>query len=292
MSIRPDILQVAVGDARLGAVRWPAAGDAPTVMAAHGITANMWSWSAVARHLDGRCELVAVDLRGRGQSSEAPPPFGMRRHADDVAAIAHHLGVDRAIIAGHSMGTYVAMTCAERHPALVAGLVLVDGGHALPLPDGMDPQAALDATVGPAIDRLRRVWVDRVEYRTMWSSHPAFSAGLTPELERYLLSDLTPCEGGFRSVVNETAVRFDGGELLVDADLRALFDRRTEPTTIVRAERGLMDEPTPFMSHELLAEHPHHDWRSIADTHHYTVLVSEPGAAAVAQAIVDVAAAD
>ena len=289
MSIRPEILQIDVGGVHLGAARWPSGADAPLVLAAHGITANMFSWSAVARHLDGRCDLVAVDLRGRGQSCDAPGPFGMRRHADDLAAIARHLGSERVVVTGHSMGTYVGLACAERHPALVAGLVLVDGGHPLPLAEGADPQEVLDATVGPAIERLRRVWVDRVEYRTMWSSHPAFADGLTPEIERYLLGDLTPCEGGFRSVVSEPAVRFDGGELLVDAELRGLLERRTEPTTIIRAETGLTAEPPPFMPDTLLVDHPHHDWRSVPGANHYTVLVGEPGAAAVARAIVDVA---
>lgn len=288
MATRAEMHQVDVGATRLGVVRWPAEPGVPVVIAVHGITANAWSWSAVARHLGGRCELIAVDLRGRGASAAAPPPYGMRSHADDIAGIAAALDLDRVVVAGHSMGAYVGLACAERHPALVDGLVLVDGGHPLPLPEGRDPQDVLDATIGPAIERLRRVWVDRVEYRTMWSDHPAFADGLTPELERYLLSDLTPCDGGFRSVVSESAVRFDGGELLTDDEVRGLFDRRREPATIIRAETGLMAEPPPFVGPEWVARYPHHDWRSVPGSNHYTVLVGEEGAAAVAGAICDV----
>ena len=283
--IRPETLRVDVGDTELGVVRWP--GDGPTVVAVHGITANAWSWSAVARHLEGRAELLAVDLRGRGASADAPPPFGMRRHADDLAAICEQLGRDRVVAAGHSMGAYVVLTCAERHPALVSRLVLVDGGHTVPLPDGMSPQDALDATIGPAIARLQRVWADRVEYRTMWSEHPAFAAGLTPELERYLLSDLTPCEGGFRSVVNEQAVRSDGAELLVDDEMRSLLERRIEPAVVVRAETGLMATPPPFVGDEWIDRCPQHDWRFVAGANHYTVLVGDDGASVVADALVN-----
>lgn len=283
----PETLRIDVGGAELGVIRWRGVPGAPVAFALHGITANAWSWSAVARHLDGDVGLVAVDLRGRGTSSTAPPPFGMRQHADDLAAVIERFSAAPAVVAGHSMGAYVALCCAERRPADIEGLVLVDGGVALPLPEGMSPQDALDATIGPAIARLQRVWSDRVAYRTMWSEHPAFASGLTPEIERYVLSDLEPCDGGFRSTVNEDAVRFDGEELLTDPEMRSLLDRRTEPAIVVRAETGLMATPPPLLPLELIDRHPQHDWRTVAGTNHYDVLIGEDGAAAVADALRD-----
>lgn len=282
-----EVLRIDVGDTELGVIRWRGEPGTPAAVAVHGITANAWSWSAVARHIDGEFGLVAVDLRGRGTSAEAPGPFGVRRHADDVAAIVERLSAAPAVVAGHSMGTYVALACAERHPAAVAELVLVDGGIALPVPEGLEPQDALDAIVGPAIERLRRVWPDRVSYSTMWSEHPAFAEGLTPEVERYVLSDLTPCDGGFRSVVSENAVRFDGGELITDPEMRTLIDRRAQPVTIVRADAGLMGVPPPLVAVEWIDRYPQHDWRTIEGTNHYSVLIGEVGAAAVAQALRD-----
>ncbi len=285
MSMRPEILEIDVDGARLGAVRWIGETGAPVVFAVHGITANAWSWSAVARHLERRCEFIAVDLRGRGRSSGVAGPFGLRRHADDLAAIADHLGIERAVVTGHSLGASVALMTADRHPELVDGLVLVDGGPSIALPADTEPNDMIDAIVGPAMERLQRVWVDRVEYRTMWSDHPALTAGLTPELERYLLSDLEPCDGGFRSVVSEEAVRFDGAELLLDDHVRSLFDRRVGPTAIVRAELGVMAEPPPFIPDRVIAEHPHHDWRLVPGSNHYTVLVGEHGATVIANAL-------
>lgn len=283
----PETLRVDVGGAELGVVRWRGVPGAPVVFALHGITANAWSWAAVARYLDGDVGLVAIDLRGRGASSTAGGPYGMRQHADDVAAVIERFSAAPAVVAGHSMGTYVAMCCAERRPADVAGLVLVDGGVALPLPDGMSPQEALDTAIGPAIARLHHVWSDRVAYRTMWSEHPAFADGLTPEIERYVLSDLEPCEGGFRSTVSEEAVRFDGEELLTDPEMRTLLDRRSEPAIIVRAETGIMATPPPLLPVELIDRYPQHDWRTVAGTNHYDVLIGEAGAAAVAEALRD-----
>jgi pimeloyl-ACP methyl ester carboxylesterase len=291
VGVTAEQFTVEVGSTPLGAVRWPAAPGQPTAVGVHGITANAWSWAAVARHLaddpGGAIGLVAVDLRGRGASADAPAPYGMRRHADDVAAVATELGLAPAVVAGHSMGAYVALMCADRHPATVAGLVLVDGGIALPLPEGVDVQAALDATLGPAIARLHQVWPDRVSYRAMWAQHPAFAAGLTPEVERYVLSDLVATDGGFRSCVSEAAVRHDGAELLTDDEVRTALDRHAGPTHILRAELGLMAIPPPLIPAEYEERHPQHAWTTVAGANHYDILVGDAGARAVAGAIAD-----
>jgi pimeloyl-ACP methyl ester carboxylesterase len=286
----PEQHRFDVDGAGIGAVRWPARDGRATVVAVHGITANAWSWAVVARHLadthDG-IGLVAVDLRGRGTSADAPGPYGMRRHADDVASVIGALDLSPAVLVGHSMGTYVALMCAERHPASVASLVLVDGGVALPLPDGMRAQDALDLTLGPAIARLRQVFPDRVAYRMMWAQHPAFAGGITPEVERYVLSDLVECDGGFRSCVREEAVRHDGGELLTDDEVRSALDRHDEPIRIVRAELGLMAAPPPLIPLELVERSPQHAWTTVPGSNHYDVLVGDAGAAVVAQQIAD-----
>ena len=283
----PEVLRIDVDGAEIGAVRWRGAPGAPAIVAVHGITANAWCWSGVARHLDGEFGLVAIDLRGRGTSSQATGPFGIRRHGDDVAAIIERLSAAPAVVTGHSMGTYVALATAERHPATVSELVLVDGGPALPVPEHVDPQQALDQLLGPAIKRLRTVWPDRVSYRTMWSEHPAFGGSLTPEIERYVLSDLVACEGGFRSLVSETAVRNDGEELLTDPEMRSLLDRHSQPVIIVRADAGLTGSPPPLLAAEWIDRYPQHDWRTVDGTNHYTVLIGETGAAAVAKALRD-----
>lgn len=284
---QPESLRVDVGDTELAVVRWPGTPGAPVAFAVHGITANAWSWAPVARHLDGDVGLVAIDLRGRGGSADARGPFGIRRHADDVATVIERLSAAPAVVAGHSMGAYVALCCAERHPAATAELVLVDGGATLPLPGDMTPQEALETIIGPALERLRRVWSDRVAYRSMWTQHPAFGGTLTPEIERYVLSDLVPCEGGLRSVVNEDAVRADGEELLVDGEMRSLLDRRAQPVILVRAETGVMATPPALLPADLMERYPQHDWRTVADSNHYDVLIGERGAAAVARAIRD-----
>lgn len=283
--MEPERLTVTVDGATLGALRWAGAGGAPTVVAVHGITANAWSWAAVARHLGGAATLVAPDLRGRGASAGAPGPFGIRRHADDIAAMIEGLGPGPCVVAGHSMGAYVALMLAERHPALVTHVVLVDGGVALPLPNGLDVQAALDASLGPAIERLRTTYESPEQYRAMWARHPAFADELTADIERYVLGDLVERDGAWVSAVSEEAVRTDGAELLTDAEVRSLLDA-APPATVVRAETGLFAAPPPLIPVEVMEHHTRHRWVTVPGANHYTVLVGEPGAATVAAEIV------
>src|SRR6478752_5888313 len=150
----PDTLRVPVDGAELGCVRWRGQVGAPIVVAVHGLTANAWSWGNFARHVQGESPVVAVDLRGRGGSSDAPPAFGMRQHAEDVATVIDRLGAAPAILVGHSMGAVVALMCAERHPTSVAGLILVDGGPPLAIDAGMTPDESLAELLGPSIARL------------------------------------------------------------------------------------------------------------------------------------------
>ena len=104
-------------DVEGGALHVARAGPEPAdaeavVVAAHGITASHLGWRPVARELLERRPDVCVlapDLRGRGQSASVGPPRGsLSAHAADLIAVLDHVGADRAVLAGHSMGAYVA----------------------------------------------------------------------------------------------------------------------------------------------------------------------------------------
>ena len=296
MSPTPESTTFDVDGATIAALHWAGVQGSPTVVAIHGITANAWSWDRVADQLAGDVDLVAVDLRGRGRSWTQPGPVGLRQHADDVAAVIDRIG-GPVVVVGHSMGTYVALLLADRHPAVVQSLVLVDGGTALHLPDPplRDDGTAtpidefidevLDVSLGPAIERLQRVWPDRASYRAMWAQHPAFGDGISPELERNLLADLIETDGGFRTMVDADAVRLNGRELFADAEVRTALDRHPEPAIMIRAEFGLMGTPPPLIADDMIDRYPQHRWIRADGLNHYTVMNSTAGATMVADAI-------
>jgi pimeloyl-ACP methyl ester carboxylesterase len=290
MATAPKIIHVDVDGARLGGLEWEGNAGAPTLVTVHGITANAWTWAPMARILDGQMRVIAIDVRGRGRSADAPAPYGIIQHADDVALVIKSFNVGPVVLAGHSMGTYIAMVCAERHPELISRLVLVDGAVAIPLPAGLDAQAALDRTLGPSLARLQQSWPHPQAYKEMWEAHPAFAAGLTPEMEKYAMDDLIQSDQGWISKVNEEAVRADGADLLLNETVRSSLDRQTHPITMIRAELGILAQPTPFIPAEYMTQYRQHTWVTIPHSNHYDVLMGEQGARAVAKAAQGVAA--
>jgi lipase len=287
MALAPySSFDVPVSGGSLHVGRW-GHGD-QVVVAAHGITGNHRSWQGVARALAPGVSLVAPDLRGRG-SSKLPGPFGMRAHAEDLAAVLDHLELDRAVLAGHSMGAYVATTAATADPGRWSRVVLVDGGVALPLPSGVDPDAMLAGVLGPALERLTMTFADRDAYHAFWRAHPAFAepGAWNEDTEDWLDHDLVATESGVGSSVEIEAVRSDGTELLVDRDVRNALHGLTQPTVLLRAPRGLLNQVPPLLPDELIdplrARWPIRLEMLVEDTNHYSILLAPRGAKVVAR---------
>ena len=100
-------------------------GDAPPVVLLHG-----WMYPSDAhwfRSYDALAEdarVIAVDQRGHGRGLRSSDPFRLVDVADDVAALLQVLDATPAILVGYSMGGPVALLTKQRHPQVVAGLVL------------------------------------------------------------------------------------------------------------------------------------------------------------------------
>jgi len=292
--VRPDpdaFVSVPVPGGRLAVARW-GRGPVP-VLAAHGITASSISWRAVARHLDeAAVTLWAPDLRGRGASAPVGGPFGLERHAHDLLAVADHLDLDRVVLAGHSLGAFVVVVAAAARPGLVGRVVLIDGGLPLPLAvEGVDPDALLDATLGPAIQRLNRTYPSFADYKAFWRLHPALAQNWNDDVEAYLRYDVVEgADGALRSRVAAEAVRIDGRDLLLGHEtIGGALGSIECPVRLLRAPRGMFDQPPGLQPDELVDA-----WaprvRSLTDdvvddTNHYTILMGDRGASAVAAAL-------
>ncbi|GAB3578803.1 alpha/beta hydrolase [Calidifontibacter terrae] len=226
---------------------------APTVVLVHGITANALTWSAVAEQLRSRLgekvRLIAPDLRGRAGSREVTDPAGLRAHADDVSAVASAFAYGGPpLLVGHSMGAFVAALAGALHPDRFRAVVLVDGGIYLPLPDGLTPDQAIDAVVGPAMARLSMTFADEAAYLDFWADHPAVGPLLAGDhaaaVRDYLLYDLIPAPGGgLRSSCQEAVVRADGRDIMVDSAIGesvSVLAAHEVPMTLVWAARDLM----------------------------------------------------
>jgi len=276
----PERIDVPVAGGTLAAYRW--SGDGPVVLAAHGISSNHRTWGVVAAALDGAATVVAPDLRGRGRSNGLPGPYTIAQHAEDCAAVLDHVGARDAVVAGHSMGGFVATALATRHPERVRAVVLVDGGPPLHVPPGVDVDAALAATLGPAMQRLDMTFADRGAYRAFWQQHPSFAGIWSGEVDAQIQHDLEGEEPEMRSSCVKEAVRVNGRELLADEAVRTAVRDVGCPMVMLWAPRGMVDEPPGLYAEDRLTGLEH---ELVADTNHYSILLGEPGAKRVAAAI-------
>ena len=257
-------------------------------VAVHGITASAMSWQAVARHMPADWTLAAPDLRGRGHSSDLPGPYGLDRHARDVTAVLRNFG-GRPVLAGHSMGAYVALLTRDAHPELVRRLVLVDGGLPLPVPDGIDLDVILDASLGPAIARLGQTFPDADAYLDFWRAHPALAGHWTADIEAYIRYDLKGEPGELRSRAVGDAVRTDGREVMAGKPFADALSRLTKPTPLLTAPAGMFGQPPGLLPPEVIAtwqeRAPQLRPQTVPGVNHYTILFEREAAAAVSQAI-------
>jgi 3-oxoadipate enol-lactonase len=85
---------------------------------------SMWRPQAEALAKVG-CRVITPDLRGFGESGLGPGRGSMDVYADDVVALLDHLGIDKAVVGGMSMGGYVLLNLLERHPDRVAAPLFI-----------------------------------------------------------------------------------------------------------------------------------------------------------------------
>ena len=263
-----DTFDVAVAGGTLHVGRWAGRDGAPTVLAAHGITANHLSFAVLADALAGDVTLVAPDLRGRGRSNTIAGPFGITAHADDMVRVLDRLGLESAVLLGHSMGGWVVACTAVRHPDRVPAVVLVDGGLSLPGLADLPVDDVLNAVLGPAIARLSMTFPSRDAYHDFWKQHPAVGGDRwTPEMADYVDHDLVDAASGddgppaLRSSVAIDAVRADATEQLTLPAVRDAVEALTCPTHLLFAPRGLLDADPLYPPAALDALRPR--WRSV-----------------------------
>jgi pimeloyl-ACP methyl ester carboxylesterase len=95
------------------------------VVLIHGYTDNARDWVPLVPYLSKRFHLILVDLRGHGRSSKPDCCYTLPDFAYDIVLLLDHLGVEKADIVGHSLGSIIAQTFAENWPERTDKVVLI-----------------------------------------------------------------------------------------------------------------------------------------------------------------------
>jgi pimeloyl-ACP methyl ester carboxylesterase len=117
-------MQCDIANATLG---YQEAGRGRTVVWLHAFPLDRQMWRGQLQAFSGRGRMIAVDLRGFGESSQFTLEPSIDQMAEDVVRLLDRLGVaGPVVVAGLSMGAYVALALARHHAQRLAGLILAD----------------------------------------------------------------------------------------------------------------------------------------------------------------------
>jgi lipase len=264
------------------------ADGAPSAVLIHGLTGTSRWWANVIDRLPTDLGLIALDVRGRGASADAPPPYDLAEIADDIARCLDHFAIDEAIVAGYSMGGWVAAVFGRRHPERVERLVLVDGGLTLPSDPEADPDDIIQAMVGPSLARLNMVFDGEEAFFDYWKAHPALEHHWDDSMRAALRYELRETGEGFSVVANPEAIEMAARQITVDPETKSAGETVEVPSHLIVVERGTADQEgglVPLATAEGAAvANPNLTMEYLEGLNHYTLMLGA-GAPLVAAAV-------
>lgn len=129
---------------------------APVLLLIHGSAASSRSWDALVPLLATRCRVIRIDLPGHGRSAEpGDGDYAIPEQGRRIGTALDRLGIEHAIVVGHSSGGYAATALAEQRPDLVTAIALINTGPSMDA--FIAPEGAMDPTQWPPTDeQIRR----------------------------------------------------------------------------------------------------------------------------------------
>jgi pimeloyl-ACP methyl ester carboxylesterase len=156
--------------------------SAPDLLLQHGLASSQRIWDLMLPRLTRRFRVVTYDARGHGLSAKPSSGYGFDSIVADARAVIRTVALRRPIVVGHSWGAMVALELAARHPHLVEGAVLVDGGVGT-LRGEMDWATAKQRLAPP---HLAGMPVE--EFRSMIRTFLGEAVEVTPRIEEIVVS--------------------------------------------------------------------------------------------------------
>ena len=102
-------------------------GNEPTIVLMHGLTANANAFDGIIQAgLSPKFNVLSIDLRGRGKSDKPETGYSMADHARDILELLDQLGIEKAVLGGHSFGALVTFYMASHFPERVDKMILLD----------------------------------------------------------------------------------------------------------------------------------------------------------------------
>lgn len=245
-------------------------GKGKNVFCVHGLTANCRCWDGIASSLSPRHRVWAMDLRGRGFSDKPSSGYSIDHHCRDIRSLLSHLGIERVALLGHSLGAYISLAYAAKHPEQVDRLVLIDGGAKL----SPGQAAKVFAGIKPSLDRLGQVFPTFEAYLENMKKAP-FLQPWSSLLETYFRHEAEIFPDGVRSRIQPGHIQEETLNLN-RFEAEPLYEQIQCPTLILRAPEGMLTKDDILLPEEVVEkmtrEIPKAKRLDLPGTNHFSIL--------------------
>lgn len=189
----------------------------PELLFVHGWCCDRTAFRPQFEHFARTSAVTSVDLRGCGESDHPDDGYGIPDFAEDLAQFCVEVGIEKPVIAGHSLGGMIAVELAAQQPSLPAALVLVDPGPIDPLPTTVEFfEEFVEQLEGPTGEDVRRLYVADMGARD-------------PELAQWIVDLMCSVPLPIAAAVIRGVIAWNGVEA---------FARCTVPVLLLRSDLG------------------------------------------------------
>lgn len=192
------------------------AGAGPAMLLVHGMQCSHTHMLPQLEHFSRNHRVVAVDLRGHGESDKPHSSYSNDEFNDDLVFLCNELGLERPIAMGHSFGGSNLLYLAANRPNFLSGLVLFDSGV---------------RTLSNKVGELGVVSELTQDQRRKFLGDRLFGRDDPPALKENVLDGMLAVPDHVASRMRDTVLGFDGGAAARDCHIPSLFLLADNPFT-------------------------------------------------------------
>ena len=261
-----DFYKVNVNGKEIQVADYP--GEKGPILAIHGLTGTHKNMHYYAEKLKGDYRFIAVDLRGRGNSSGTDADTSIFRHAEDMIGLIEELKLENPILLGYSMGALISAIAASRLQSVKA-LILLDGAA-----KATEHQRGI---VQPSLGRISRSFDSPQHYadeiRKIYTKLGIEWTDILQETAEYEVGETA---GHWSNKSDEAQIVADFNSFY-SFDPKAVFPQISCPVLLVYAEGNIGAMPPLFYlnDYEETQKHAANINTVVSDANHYTMVFEE-----------------
>jgi len=203
-------------------------GTGTPILFIHGITANCRCWDVFASILSPTYQVMAMDLKGRGQSDKPATGYSIDHHLKDINCLLDDLGLEQAVIAGHSLGAFITLAFGAEYPERTDRIILVDGGGDL----SEEQMNNVFEGIRPSLERLVQVFPSADAYVEAMKQAP-YIQPWSPAIETYYRYEITDMEGGVKTNIDPLHIQEEAENVINSKNLKDASIKKTEFASLV-----------------------------------------------------------